>query len=84
MVRSHLATMHRLFMSSAYFFMSSEMGCMVTSVTVHTLRQKEMTKERIVVAKCERTLKIILKMAKKLKMLILFLNGSNVWLMVIG
>ena len=34
-------------------FMSSEMGSMITNVTVHTWRQQKVTKKHIVVIKCE-------------------------------
>ena len=36
--------------------MSSEMGCMVTAVTVHSWRQEKSDKKYIVVVMCERTL----------------------------
>ena len=44
---------HRILMLSAYFFMSSKMGCIVTNVTVRTWPKK---KKHIVIVKCERTL----------------------------
>ena len=42
-------------MSLVGIFMSSEIGCMITNVSVHTWRQQKSNKKHIVVVRCELT-----------------------------